>query len=530
MEKATDDHAPPQERRKNVDRRITARRAGDAVKQQNLKEHQRKLQSFLELGQLIGLDLNLDEMLLQIAKKATEVMEADRFSIFLHDRKTDELWTKVAVGMEGKVVRIPAGTGVSGYCFRTGETVNLADAYTDPRFYQQIDVETNYRTKTLLSMPCYSRSGKILGVIQLINKKDGLFTDEDEAFLRMFNNHAAVFIEMAQLQKARFSALEKSQKELERLSRAKDKALHHLSHELRTPLAVIQGTIRLLKRRLEVQGSPQLKGSFEMLERHLARLFEIQQETDKIIRTYQEIDGGLLFGELDRLWRQLEDVSEIPREVEAHWDALKKWIAGYLIDSHISEKPTPLLPFVKRVLEKVKRQSTHREITFQLEGQDNLSMFIEPEIPAGILEGLLKNAVENTPDGGLIRIMLIEDNGKARLKVQDFGIGITQENQKSIFEGFFYTQATDLYASKKPYDFGAGGKGLDLLLAKIYGQRFGFQITFESKRCIYIPTDKDLCPGKILLCTHCKGIEDCIASGGSTFTVSFAIAKKMVYK
>ena len=66
---------------------------------------ERKLSSMLELGRLIGLDLNLDDMLIQIASKAREVLEADRFNLLLYDPKTDELWTKMVFEIEGKEFR-----------------------------------------------------------------------------------------------------------------------------------------------------------------------------------------------------------------------------------------------------------------------------------------------------------------------------------------------------------------------------------------------------------------------------------------
>ena len=110
-----------------------------------------------------------------------------------------------------------------------------------------------------------------------------------------------------------------------------------------------------------------------------------------------------------------------------------------------------------------------------------------------------------------------------QLKVQDFGIGITNENQRHISDGLFHTLDTELYTSKRPYDFGAGGKGLDLLRIKTYSQRFGFDISVGSQRCIHLPTDRDLCPGKIFLCPYCKKKEDCLSSGGSTFCISFPV-------
>jgi signal transduction histidine kinase len=469
--------------RYEADRRKSTRRREDKLREQAYEERARKLHSLLELGQLIGLDLQLNDMLSKIALKACEVMEADRCSVFLHDPVTDELWSTVALGMGAEIIRIPSSRGVAGASFQTGETINLEDAYQDPRFDQEVDAETGYHTRTMICMPLYNRVGMKLGVIQLLNKKDGVFSEEDERFLRAFGNHASFFIEIAQLQKARIDALEQSRKELERLNRAKGKALDHLSHELRTPLAVIQGILRLLKRKLGIQISFRAGGKlFETLERHLNRLLEIQQETDKIIRSYQD------------------------------------W-------SSASSEPISLLPFAERTLETVKERASHRNIHFQLEGAKDLRVLMPERILKDIVEGLLRNAIENTPDEGRIRILLEQKGRRLLLKVQDFGIGITEENQKSIFDGLFHAVETELYTSKRPYDFNAGGKGLDLLRMKVYGQHFGYDLSVESQRCIYLPTDRDLCPGKISACPR-QGPNNCFTSGGSTFTVSFAIAEE----
>jgi len=245
----------------------------------------------LDLGQLIGLDLQINEMLLKISQKACEVMEADRCSIFLHDPNTGELWSTVALGIAGEVIRISSGAGLVGHCFLTGETINLEDAYRDKRFNKEVDSKTGYYTRSVLCMPLYNNAGSRLGVIQLLNKKEGIFTKEDETFLQTFGNNASVFIEMAQLQKARIDALEQSRKELEQLNHVKSKALDHLSHELMTPLAIIQGNIRLLKRKTQAQIPPLFDEElFESFEKNLNRLSIIQQETDQIIRSQQELE------------------------------------------------------------------------------------------------------------------------------------------------------------------------------------------------------------------------------------------------
>jgi signal transduction histidine kinase len=450
----------------------------------------RKLRSLLELGHVIGLDLKLDEMLVQIATKACEVMESDRCTVFLYDPRTDELWSKVALGMGGQVLRIPCTTGAAGYCFQTGETINLVDAYADSRFNKEVDRNTGYRTRNLFCAPIHKRDGKRLGVIQLLNKKDGVFSTDDERVLKLFANHASMFIEIAQLQEARLEALEQSRKELERLNRVKSKALDHLSHELKTPLSVIRGNINLLKRKQPADLSSARAGLlFEALERNLNRLLAIQEETDDIIRSHRGLEEGM------------------SRD------------AGGDMDSARAE-PIALRPFTEQVLEKVREQAAHRVIRFQLQVAGDHQVTMDPGILDRVLVGLLKNAVENTPDEGAILVLSEEKDHRILLKVRDFGIGITDENQKSIFDGLFHTQETDLYASRKPYDFNAGGKGLDLWKMKIYGRSVGFDLSMESRRCVYLPTDRDVCPGRISACHHCQGPEDCRSSGESTFCLS----------
>ena len=479
--------------RRKGDRRKMIRRSEDRAREEAQHRHVHKLHSLLELGQLIGLDLQLNEMLIQISRKACEVMEADRCSIFLHDPNTDELWSTVALGMAGEVIRIPSSIGLAGYCFQTGETINLKDAYTDDRFNKEVDSHTGYRTRSVLCIPIYNRAGSRSGVIQLLNKNDGDFTDEDETFLQTFGNNASVFIEIAQLQKARLDALEQSRRELERLNKAKSKALDHLSHELRTPLAVIQGNIRILKRKVQAQTPPLIREEiFESLEKNLNRLSEIQQETDQIIRTYQELE------------------TKSPLEgIEIHRSPLPENISLY--------------PFTENLLERIKKQASHRKIQIILDGAKDLVLHVDPKILDESLMGLIKNAIENTPDEGMIRIILEQTGQWVQVKVMDFGIGITKDNQKHLFDGLFHTQETDLYTSKKPYDFGAGGKGLDLLRIKTYGHRFGFDISEGSQRCTYLPMDRDVCPGKISECSCCKTRDDCFRSGGSTFCLSFPI-------
>jgi PAS domain S-box-containing protein len=319
-------------------------------------------------------------------------------------------------------------------------------------------------------------------------------------------------------------ALIKSHKELESLNRAKTKAVNHISHELKTPLAVIQGNIRILKRKVQFFSTD--FRIIEALERNLDRLFAISDETDEIFRASQELEASLLLDDLDHILQRMKDISEIPSDIQIHWNALKEWTDKFLPAKTEDFQSIDLLSFVRLVLEKIKHAASHRRIHYSLEGVNDLFITINPVVLKEICEGIIKNAIENTPEMGVIRIVLEQKDDRIWIHVIDTGVGITDENKKYILDGLFHTKETDLYTSKKPYDFGAGGKGFELLRIKTYARRFGFDITFKSRRCGYIPTDLDVCPGSIALCHKCKDTEDCNFSGGTTFSVSFPIKPK----
>jgi signal transduction histidine kinase len=475
-----------------------------------------------ELGQLITLDLELDLLLLQLAEKAAEVVQADRCSIFLHDRRRNELWTTAATGLAGTVIRIPATSGLAGACFQTGAIINLEDAYGDPRFNPEPDARTGYQTRCLLCLPIFGRDQSVLGVLELLNQQEGSFGQEDVDFLQTFVYHAAVYLEMAQLQQARLEALEQAQEALRSLHRAKDKALHHLSHELRTPLSVIQGHLRLLERRLSLDPPPPLKaGFFPGLQKNLERLFEIQQEADQILRSHLQLEDRQLLETLnDRMerWRQQGEISP---SLYQQWGVIQTWLLERLKKVPPWGEPRPLYPLIQEQVQRVRERASERKMDFFIEGAADIAWPIEPRVVGETLRGLLKNAVENTPDGGQVRVFLRRQQESILLGVEDTGIGITPENQRYLFDGLFPTQETELYTSKKPYAFNAGGKGLDLLRFKLFGQCYGFRLEFQSRRCRYLGREKDFCPGAIADCPFCRLPEDCAASGGSVFSLVF---------
>ena len=291
------------------------------------------------------------------------------------------------------------------------------------------------------------------------------------------------------------------------------------------------GTIKILKGRL-ARYYPEFKaeGFFEVMEKNLVRISDTQQETDKIVRTSLDAESRLIVDEFDHLWRHIESVSELTDEIKGLFQAIREWIVRFVPSSSVVLKIIPLHEFLGERIKEARTYALHRDLSLYLEGESNLSVIMEPAILKDVISGLIKNAIENTPDEGAIYIKIEPSGQKLHIWVQDTGIGITEENKAQVFNGLFHTLETDLYGSRRPYDFYAGGKGLDLLLAKIYGQRFGFEILLESTRCVYIPTDKDMCPGKISQCPHCRNLSDCQSAGGSTFVVVMPAATTIIDK
>jgi HD-GYP domain-containing protein (c-di-GMP phosphodiesterase class II) len=165
-------------------------------RRQELEKRQSLLARF---GRMVAAETHLDSLLTIIAEEVRNILGADRCSVFLVDPYKGELWTKIALGMEEKILRIPLGQGIAGFVAKTGSAVNIRDAYKDTRFAQDLDRITGYQTRTVLAVPLRGRDGKSLGVFEVLNKAKGAFTEEDEGLLRILATMAASFIENATL-------------------------------------------------------------------------------------------------------------------------------------------------------------------------------------------------------------------------------------------------------------------------------------------------------------------------------------------
>ena len=163
----------------------------------------KNLQALLEVSKAMAGHLPLDDLLQVIVRKTTEVMDADRTSLFLFDEHQNTLWTKVAQGLDGSnVIRFPLGVGIAGDVAKTHKGANIPDAYADPRFDPTTDQLTGYHTRSILCLPMMSNE-RLIGVAEVLNKREGkVFDLEDEALLEALSAHAAIALERAQLTEA----------------------------------------------------------------------------------------------------------------------------------------------------------------------------------------------------------------------------------------------------------------------------------------------------------------------------------------
>ncbi len=223
------------------------------------------LPALLEVARDLNSEKDLDRLLEQtIPRVVCNLTEAERCSIFLVDAERGELWSRVATGVD-RLIRLRIGEGIAGVVASTGESLQIDDPYSDPRFAREIDEATGFRTTSVLCAPLREMNGSVMGVFQVLNKQGGSFTPEDQYVLEILGRQAAVAIQGARLNRA----LRQTQSELREQIRRMT-ILHRIEKELNRSEeldATLSAVIRLCAEALDADagsilllhdGSPRL--------------------------------------------------------------------------------------------------------------------------------------------------------------------------------------------------------------------------------------------------------------------------------
>ncbi|MFN0156468.1 MAG: ATP-binding protein [Bacteroidota bacterium] len=335
-----------------------------------------KLHLLVDASKTVNSSLDLDVLLVAILDAATRSTSADRGTLYLMDEKTGELWSKTAQGTSE--IRLPPGKGLAGYVAKTGETVNIPDAYADPRFNPEIDKRSGYKTHNVLCMPMRDRDGKIVGVFQLLNKTGGTFTPEDESFIDAFSVHAALALENARIARDMVNN--------ERMS-AVGRMASSIIHDIKNPM----GTLRMYAQVIKTTGNE-----------------EAAQIADEMIR------------QVDRFVHMSQDILDFSRGV-----------------SEMKRTTVALGDVLDDVLGFIRLDLTKKSIALQREIEYRGPITIDVEKIVRVFYNLASNAADAMPQGGRLTVSTAEKGDSIVMTFADTGIGMTDEVRAKVFEPFF---------------------------------------------------------------------------------------------
>lgn len=351
----------------HVERHVTA------AKQQLEKTHK-----LIEASKIVNSTLDIDRLLELILKTATGTVGADRGTLYLIDEMKKELWSKVLQGTAMVEIRLPIGKGIAGYVAATGETINIPDAYADPRFNPEVDKKTGYHTKTILCMPMSNKDGKVIGVFQLLNKHHGVFTREDEDFIDALSIHASIAIENAQLAQQMVSN--------ERLS-AVGRMASTIIHDIKNPMGTLRVYAQVMKKK--------------------AGDAEVTKLADEMIR------------QVDRFVNMTQEILDFSRGV-----------------SSMNIQETEFADLIEMVLMFVEKDLTKRNVKLIKNMAYSGKVMVDSDKLMRVFYNIAGNAADAMPNGGDLTVNTREQDGFVVIEFVDSGTGMPPEVKAKIFEPF----------------------------------------------------------------------------------------------
>lgn len=338
-----------------------------------------KLNMLVQASKTVNSTLDINELLGLILETATRATRADRGTVYLLDEANKEIWSEVAQGEDMIQIRLPIGKGIAGYTAKTGQIVNIADAYKDSRFDPEIDRISRYKTHNVLCMGMRNKEGKIIGVIQLLNKAEGPFTREDESVIDALSVHAAIAVENTRMAREMVRS--------ERLS-AVGRMASSIIHDIKNPMAALHTYAQVLKRKSETSESAEIAD-------------QIIQQIDRFVKMTQEV---LDFS---------RGVSEMHFTTAALSDVLQQ--ALRLIAPELEKNRVTL---VKR---------------FNYTGACTL----DEEKMLRLIYNIARNALDAMPEGGSLTVATRSQDANAVIEISDTGTGIPERIKARLFEPFF---------------------------------------------------------------------------------------------
>jgi GAF domain-containing protein len=493
---------------------------------EKLKKSRDDLEMIYRSSMALATTMDLDHLLSVVVSELRSALDTEAAGVLLYDEHLHDLYWREVQDDQGLIsartadLRLPLDGSISGQVFQTGEPALLNKPASNPQFFKPFETRTGFDIRNEIIVPLHTRE-KTLGVLVVINKRDGQFSEDDVHILSSLAGVVALSVENATF----FEELMKSYRELEELNRAKTKVLNHLSHELRTPLAIIRGTIATMHKKLTESGVKDFDRAMERMNRHVLSLNRLENQVESIIRTGYSWEKRMITGFLQAALDLMEVQTEYTPEIRRATSLLHKWLEKTFPTRRDELERIKIRSFGDMVIEYIrsKMKQEKRKLTLDFDLQE-AELLIPNQVLVAIMEGLVRNAIEATPDHGTVSVTGRVKGGRYIFTVKDTGIGIPDDAKEFIFEGFYPVQETEDYASRRPYSFNAGGKGMDLLRIRMFSELYGFKVSFTSQRCPLLVGSNGKTARSVEFCQECQTPEECAHNGGSEFVIDFPLA------
>jgi signal transduction histidine kinase len=391
----------------------------------NLESQPQQLKRLVELSVILNSTLDLDALLQLITATATELLDCEGASILLYDEKNPRLYFAAATGSDpDKLAEIPVpiDNSLAGTIFRTNQHIILNNVEEDPRHYSLVSDRVKFKVKSLLGVPMPIKD-RIVGVLEAVNKRDGVFDEHDATLLSVAAAHAAIAINNARLLRATQRALEKV-KETDQL---KSNFLTLASHELRTPLGIIIGYSSFLNQ--SARGA-------------------LSEDANQVLIAARQMRS--ILDEMNNLVMLKADEMTLKLQKVAMEDVFVYACEG-LQEIALTRKQTLVYAF----------------------SEDVHTVNVDIDKTALALGNILGNALRFSPEGSEIAIGVTKDDDRVLAWVQDQGIGIPAEKLQKIFDEF--------YQIEPPNTRHYGGLGIGLTIAKGLIEAQGGKLWAESQ-------------------------------------------------
>ncbi|MFZ5865574.1 MAG: GAF domain-containing protein [Thermodesulfobacteriota bacterium] len=470
---------------------------------------------------------DLDDFLRLTISELARAMEVEGAGVLLHDDRSSDFYWRVVEGKTQLLARepgsqdLPFDKALVDRAMEAGTPIVVNDLLSGAATSADVMPAVEPAIRNLLVLPLIAME-KTIGVLVLANKDDGEFTAEDLQICVSLAGILALSVQSADF----FQQLMRSYRKLEDLNRVKTKVLNRIAHELRTPIAIISGSLSLLADRLRGRGMSELDLHMARFNRQLESLRRLEVQVEDILIGAQSWEKQATGNFLEAIVAFIEVQAATMPEIGNAAQVIVKGLQEIFPRSLGEPSRINIEEFVRAVCDSVRSQldGQKRSMSLVIDMEGDSEVMIPEHVLAVIMEGLVRNAVEATPDNGTVRVLGRRTGPNYRITVSDTGYGIPEQDQKLVMKGFYHPDATESYSTGRPYSFNAGGRGLDLQRIRVFSKIYELGFFFKSRRCEHLNGALARCPGDVRRCPACSTIEDCSNAGGSDFEVTFPLA------